>query len=329
MAARKKLTLQKARSLINTLCDIAHGTSELVALGDARRNSVLRRAITDHDNRALYSWLMNTFSYQGISDQAVASFIAKHGNVQLEDVQDVLPNSSSCGKLEGFWTFNDCGYQKVSRTCSCQSKLDGCALPALPLRNGRLNQTAYSLRFFIRDVASNDLVRFLDRLIDDIPSLASPREVHSILVSPWRGIFGVSDKVVSMALATLLLSAPTTKTRWRTVGGTLIAVDTLVHNFLHRTGLSEFFGRTHIYGPHCYGRDGCFDVLGEVTKLVDARRFRINFPSYFPRFVQLAVWRYCSTSFSNICNSTQIDDSRRCRSQDCYMRSDCERIQLE
>lgn len=329
MAAPTKITLERASRLINSICDIAHGTSELVALGDAKKNAVLRRAIASHDNHHLYSWLMTTFNFQGISDKAASTYIAHHGNVQLDRIDAALHSSGLCAKLKGFWTFDGCGYRKTSRTCSCQSKLTSCPLPRLPLRNGRLNQTAFSLRFFIRDVADNDLVTFLDHLIDQIPTHASPREVHSIVVSPWRCIFGVSDKVVSMALATLLLSAPSSKTRWRTAGGALIAVDTLVHNLLHRTGLSELFGRTHFYGPQCYGERGCFDVLGELSKLVDARRFNVNFPSYFPRFVQLAGWKFAATNHENMCNAARIDDSKRCSLRDCSLRDMCGRVVIK
>src|SRR5215216_4756838 len=37
-----------------------------------------------------------------------------------------------------------------------------CPLPALPLRRGTLNQMAYSLFLFIRDVCAGDLVGWLD-----------------------------------------------------------------------------------------------------------------------------------------------------------------------
>ena len=40
-----------------------------------------------------------------------------------------------------------------------------------------------------------------------------------------------------MALSSLLLGAPKKLVLWIEVGGSMIAIDTLVHNFLHRTGI--------------------------------------------------------------------------------------------
>ena len=37
-----------------------------------------------------------------------------------------------------------------------------CPLPSHDLRNGRLNQTAYSLFLFIRDIADGDLIGWID-----------------------------------------------------------------------------------------------------------------------------------------------------------------------
>jgi hypothetical protein len=57
------------------------------------------------------------------------------------------------------------------------------------------------------------------------------------LIEPMRQIYGVSDKVLTMALSCLLLGAPKKMVLWIEVGGGMIAIDTLVHNFLHRTGI--------------------------------------------------------------------------------------------
>ena len=47
----------------------------------------------------------------------------------------------------------------------------------------------------------------------------------------------MSDKVLTMTLSCILLAAPRGYETWREVGATMIAIDTLVHNFLHRTGI--------------------------------------------------------------------------------------------
>lgn len=312
--------------LINNLCNIAHGTHELNDL-QSRSSTALRRAILNHDSNALFSWLMRTFSYQGISDRAVDAYIAEHGNASYDEIERNVENPS-CLKLRGFWSFNKCGYEKLQQTCSCRPLLPNCGVPQLPLRNGRLNQLAFSLYFFIRDVANGDLIDFLDNRISGISVDAATREIHETVSLPWRSIFGVSDKVITMALSTLLMSSPRSWHQWQHVGRNLIVVDSLVHNFLHRTGASHELGVTHLYGNKCYQIGGCFDVLDRLSHDVDARRFNFNFPMHFPRFVQLSIWRYCSSVF-NICNGNRIDDKKRCLDRQCHLHSECRRIALK
>jgi hypothetical protein len=52
-----------------------------------------------------------------------------------------------------------------------------------------------------------------------------------------RQIYGVSDKVLTMALSSFLLGASKKMVLWIEVGGSMIAIETLVHNFPHRTGI--------------------------------------------------------------------------------------------
>jgi hypothetical protein len=78
------------------------------------------------------------------------------------------------------------------------------------LRNGRLNQTAYSLYLFVRDIAHGDLVGWIDRRLQaaDRPSGPDrPARMRAALVDPLREVYGVSDKVLMMALSQLLLGA--------------------------------------------------------------------------------------------------------------------------
>ena len=81
------------------------------------------------------------------------------------------------------------------------------------------------------------------------------------LIEPLREIYGVSDKVLAMALSSLLLGAPKKMVLWTEVGGSMIAIDTLVHNFLHRTGILARFNANHLYGAACYRPGGCADII--------------------------------------------------------------------
>ena len=72
------------------------------------------------------------------------------------------------------------------------------------------------------------------------------------MLDPLKEVYGVSDKILMMALSVLFLGAPSRRRRWLEVGGSMIAVDTLVHNFLHRTGILHRFRADHAYGVACY-----------------------------------------------------------------------------
>ena len=167
---------------------------------------------------------------------------------------------------------------------------------------------AYSLYLFIRDIADNDLVTWID---NQLASAATPSDADNLgamreaLLDPLRHVYGVSDKVLSMALSELLMAAPRSKHHWAQVGTTMIAIDTLVHNFLHRTGILKRFGAAHPYGPACYGAHGCVGVIQAVANQIDAREFNPRFPKTFPRFVQNAIWRYCSENGIDVCNGNR------------------------
>ena len=76
--------------------------------------------------------------------------------------------------------------------------------------------------------------------------------MREALLDPLRHVYGVSDKVLSMALSCMLLAAPQQAAALVEVGTSMIAIDTLVHNFLHRTGILQRFDAAHPYGPACY-----------------------------------------------------------------------------
>ena len=78
------------------------------------------------------------------------------------------------------------------RSCRCVRYL------GMILRNGRLNQTGYSLFLFIRDVADGDLVGWIDQRLHQA-SEGSVRgravRLRNALVEPLGKIFGVGSKV--------------------------------------------------------------------------------------------------------------------------------------
>jgi hypothetical protein len=107
-----------------------------------------------------------------------------------------------------------------------------------------------------------------------------------------------------------------------------VAVDTLVHNFLHRTGILRRLCADHPYGDRCYRPGGCAGILGLLAADIDAREFNPAFPATFPRFVQSAIWRYCAENGLDVCNGNRIDDDARCDNAHCQLFRRCDRIAL-
>ena len=109
----------------------------------------------------------------------------------------------------------------------------------------------------------------------------------------------------------------------------MIAVDTLVHNFLHRTGILREMHANHPYGAGCYGSNGCAAIIERIASEIDARRFNPGFPANFPRFVQFAIWRFCAEAGLNRCNGHRIDDRAACDQSDCPVFARCARVPLK
>jgi len=241
--------LDHAVRLVHRVCCLA-GSADFVA--ETRTDHrALRSAIKARDTPALFDWLIATLSYQGISDRVAHDYMDQHGCVTWREIEQGLANGPACPKLASYWQFHGCRYHKTSGTCAEPDHIAECPLPTHVLRNGRLNQTAYSLFLFIRDIAGSDLVRWVDvQLVSAAGDndAARPGRMREALLDPLRHVYGVSDKVLSMALSVLLMAAPKKMWRWSEVGAAMVAVDTLVHNFLVRTGILRRFNADHAYG---------------------------------------------------------------------------------
>jgi hypothetical protein len=286
----------------------------------------VRAAIRKHDTAAVFDWLIAALSYQGISDQIASAYMEQHGYVRWHEINQNLGRGASCPRLKSYWHFHDCHYVKLRRTCTQPGHIGRCPVPTHDLRNGRLNQTAYSLYLFIRDVADGDLVGWIDQRLQAADSPPGPdrlARMRAAVIAPLRRIHGVSDKVLTMALSCLLLGAPAKLRLWHEVGASMVAIDTLVHNFLHRTGILHRFSADHAYGAACYRRGGCADIIQAVAERIDA-----TFPVVFPRFVQHAIWRYCAQTGLDVCNGNRVDDRKSCENVHCQIHSICDRIVL-
>jgi hypothetical protein len=317
--------INHAVRLIHAVCGLAGSATWIDDIRADLRADKVQAAIRHRDTAVVFDWLMAALSYQGIADAVAYDYMERHGRAAWRDIDQKLGRGVSCPKLKSYWHFHG------SRTCAEPEHIGACPLPSHDLRNGHLNQAAYSLFLFIRDLADGDLIGWIDAQLAAANSPAGPHRLPRMaaaLIEPMREIYGISDKVLAMALSSLLLGAPKKLVLWAEVGGTMIAIDTLVHNFLHRTGILQRFNANHLYGAACYWPGGCADIIQAVAERIDARQFNPCFPQTFPRFVQYAIWRYCSQSGLDVCNGNRIDDSCRCDNKDCRVRLMCDRVAL-
>jgi hypothetical protein len=75
---------------------------------------------------------------------------------------------------------------------------------------------AYSQFLFIRDVAENDFVGWIDRQLA-AANCESPDRLIALreaIIGPLRNVYGVADKVLAMALSSLLMSGGKRRPLW-------------------------------------------------------------------------------------------------------------------
>jgi hypothetical protein len=305
----------------------------LEAIASRLFEAQIQDAVRRRDSAAIFDWLMASISLQGISDAIALGFDARHGGVRYVEIESALRALPVCSRLRCYWRFEACRYRKGEGTCAEPGLQPFCVLPKHPLRKGSLNVAAYSLFLFIRDVCDGDFVGWMDaRLEAADPGLGIAGRVGAMgtaLLDPLRHVDGVGPKLWNMMLADLLLAADPQRERWVTAGADMIAIDTLIHNFLHRTGILRRFGAEHAYGVGCYAPHGCAAIVSGLAERIDAREFNSANPATFPRFVQHALWGFCAAWGWNICNGNTVDDRRRCANGNCPAFSACDRVPLK
>jgi hypothetical protein len=324
----------QAEAMIRTVCAVAGSMAFLDEISAEVREAGLEQAVAQNQTPPIFDWLLTTFSFQGISDRVARDYMEKHGTASWAKIEASLraPHSYSCQKLGSYWDYEGCRYDKGSGTCSEPDHIGQCPVPVPRLRNGRLNQTAYSLFLFVRDITDGDIVGWIDRQLTAAAGASSAdleAARQEALLGPLRNVYGVSDKVLTMALSGLLIGARQHRPVWFETGKAMLAVDTLVHNFLIRTGILDSCGVAHQYGAACYTSGGCGEVIRTIADRIDARTFNRSFPAAFPRFIQHAIWRFCAADGLNLCNANRIDDRKPCQISYCYLCQKCSRKALK
>ena len=293
----------------------------------------IQDAVAHHDTATIYDWMIQLIDRQGISNAAAIAFAVAHGSARWDSVEAALADRPLCPKLNCWWHFHGCGYRKDAGSCARTDLLPLCPLPRLPARKGALNQAAIALKLFIRDCCDGDIVAWIDsRLAAADPGrgvACRAAAMRAAVIEPLVNVPGTGWKVWSIILAELLLGGDVDRERWMTSGASFVAVDSLVHAYLHRTGILRRLGALHAYGPACYAPGGCADIITGLAARVDAREFNAKFPACFPRFLQFAIWWFCAADGWAICNSNKIDDRLPCTQVFCPAFSQCDKIALK
>ena len=166
--------------LIRQVCRLSPYTDLMAETRASLRAEGITSAVRNHDSAALFDWLMTMLSYRGIADRIAADYLEHYGQATWQVIESDLRRGPSCPKLRSYWHFQDCRYRKTHYTCAEPAHLPQCSLPKHWLRNGGLNQTAFSLFLFIRDVAGGDLVGWLDRRLQAAGQAAGPDRLTAL-----------------------------------------------------------------------------------------------------------------------------------------------------
>ena len=255
-----------------------------------------------HKSVMLYRYLLESFLLAGGGDQSNLVYYAKQQRKPTFNRVKQALKGAQCPKLATFETFKGCGYQKTKPSCREPAFLRSCPLPTFDMKRGSLNHMAFSLYFFLRDVAGGDFYTYVTEHFGQAAgSGGAITDLLQSFIKKVTTIANVGPKLAHMALSGLFLCR---YPGWdyRRVGLHMIAVDSLVHNFLHRTGILDSYQLDHAYGPRCHTQNGCLGVIQDLAKHIDCRKFNPTLPAHFPRFVQYHIWAFCAKNAENICN---------------------------
>src|SRR6267142_2677383 len=91
--------ISRAVRLVCRICRVA-GAPDLIddsRVGRARHGVVA--ALHRHNTPAIFDWLIDALSYQGVSDSIAYGYMEKHGRIRWDDIAAGLSEQPSCPKL--------------------------------------------------------------------------------------------------------------------------------------------------------------------------------------------------------------------------------------
>jgi hypothetical protein len=140
-------------------------------------------------------------AFQGISDQIAEQYLEDYGSVTWQDIVANLARRTPCRKLQSYWHFADCGFQKGKQTCGVQELLDRAPSPLTHCA------TDVSTRPPTRCSCSCATLPMATWSAGLMPSWSkrkmNQQTSRERLIEPLLAIYGVSHKMLSLAFSTL------------------------------------------------------------------------------------------------------------------------------
>jgi hypothetical protein len=87
--------LAYAIKIVHATCCLAGSKSYLDDIRADLGQCGVIRAARDHDTAAIFDWLIEIMSFQGISDAVASGYIAQHGSVRWAEIAEALSRSPS------------------------------------------------------------------------------------------------------------------------------------------------------------------------------------------------------------------------------------------
>jgi hypothetical protein len=73
-------------AIVHSVCEAAARPEIFKGLPQALRKAGINQAVRDRNTAVLFDWLMDRFSFQGVSDAVVEGYLGKHGNVSFDEI---------------------------------------------------------------------------------------------------------------------------------------------------------------------------------------------------------------------------------------------------
>src|SRR4051812_13736035 len=100
------------------VCRVVAKTGYFASLRNGLPSQGVVAAVRAHDTPALFDWLVEVLSYQGVSDPIAWSYMDRHGRVCFSDLEQALRARPSCSRLTSYWHFHACRFAKTAGTCA-------------------------------------------------------------------------------------------------------------------------------------------------------------------------------------------------------------------